>query len=128
MTQSALESLDRYCEERSRQMDDREQQEPDRGLESHVVSALAQSGAAPDQVSEIVLQHLRDEANVRARILGGEDALGKEMAYVRTRASAVNRGGFEAQVREVADLVGPLAMVESLRPLCAQDLELRLRP
>ncbi|MEJ7745237.1 MAG: hypothetical protein WKF61_00465 [Luteimonas sp.] len=128
MAPTALDSLDRYCEARSQQMDDNEQQEPDAGLEARVVSALEETGVASDQVGEIVLHHLRDDANIRARILRGPDALTKEMTYVRSRAIEVNRGGLQAQVREVADLVGPLAMVDSLRPLCAPDLEPRLRP
>lgn len=128
MADTALDSLDRYCEARSQQMDEREQLEPDAGLEAHVVSALSQAGVAPDQVGEIVLQTLRDDACIRAQILRGPDVMAKEMAYVRNRAIAVNRGGLQAQVREVADLVGPLAMVDALRPLCAPDLEPRLRP
>jgi len=125
---TALEALDRYCEARSQQMDEREQMEPDAGLEAHVACALEQAGVASDQVGEIVLQHLRDDATIRAQIVRGPETLAKEMAYVRNRSIVVNRGGLQAQVREVADLVGPLAMVDALRPLCAPDLEPRLRP
>lgn len=128
MELSALDALDRYCEARACQMDDREQHERDAGLEARVVSALEQAGASPDQVGEIVLQHLRDDADARARILRGPEVMTREMAYVRTRVITVNRGGLEAQVREVADLAGPLAMVDALRPLYAPDLEPRLRP
>lgn len=128
MAENALDSLDRYCEARSRQMDAREQLEPDAGLEARVVTALSQAGVAPDQVSEVVVQALREDASARARILRGPDVLAKEMAYVRSRAVTVNRGGLPAQVREVADLVGPLAMVDVMRPLFAPDLEPRLRP
>ena len=128
MENSALDALDRYCEARMRQMDDREQHERDPGLEARVVTALEQAGASAEQVGEVVLQHLRDDAQSRALILRGPEVAAREMAYVRTRAVTVNRGGLDAQVREVADLVGPLAMVDALRPLYAPDLEPRLRP
>lgn len=128
MDLSALDALDRYCVARAQQMDDREQHERDVGLEARVVSALEQAGANPDQVGEIVLQQLRDDAITRSNLLRGPEVMAREMAYVRSRAITVNRGGLEAQVREVADLAGPLAMVDAFRPLFAPDQELRLRP
>ena len=119
MDNNAFESLNRYCEARECQLDRTGQLERDLGLETRLVGALEASAVSTASLADLVSRKLREAAVYRGNTLGGAETLALEMEWARGRAIDVNRAGLQAQVGELADLVGPMTAVELLRPLCA---------
>ena len=127
MDHSGLDELDRYCDARHRSMDEGQQRERDAGLIERVTAALDHAGVDAQHLAPVVARTLHDDAVYRASVLAGPDALVRETTWARRRAIEVNQSGLSAQVSELSDLVGPLTMVQTLRPLCAAEPEPQLR-